>query len=401
MGIGEPFAHDAGDVKDRLALLADLEDTFVRMLGHPGPVLTGRHVESLAHRVVELLELTDVAGSIHPNERPLRPLLDRCPHLTAEWDLDTEELSLRLAEIRLLLPILPLPLDGDEPSIDGLAVRVDFSFDPLALPNGDAATVLVHSLVDGELGPYATSLWALLPVLRGALTDHLLDALTTATVLSRTLDRDTSSGTSPLDAELGPDGDVDAGHRVDALLGRYVDLEQALVRRASAIRRPDGTRDGDEEVEASRSRLLDMVTRVRVRARQTLPAGTLEPVLLEYAAQTGHHPDGSGPDHVEYVVTLALDVERRGQGVIALGFWHGKAERSVILPQVCDLWDDHIDSAIRQAHAVVPAVRRTPHAELADPTPHVDPPAADPDWPYRTSAETNEPVPLPPEDAPF
>ena len=61
MGIGEPFAHDAGDVKERLALLTDLQDTFIQMLGHPGPVMKERHFESLTHRVVALLELADVA----------------------------------------------------------------------------------------------------------------------------------------------------------------------------------------------------------------------------------------------------------------------------------------------------------------------------------------------------
>ena len=401
MGIGEPFAHDVGNVKERLALLTDLQETFVQMLGHPGPVMTEHHFKSLTHRVVELLELTDVAGSIHPNERPLSPMLDRCPHVEAEWDLDTEELSLRLAEVRLLLPVLPLPIDGDEPSIDGLGVRVDFSFDPVTIPNGDFANVLIHSVVDGELGPYAVSQWAGLPVLRVGLTDHLADALTTAMVLSRSGDHESSSSTSVLPEELPQDSDAEAGRTVDALVAQYDWLERELLRRATAVRHPDGSQDGDDEVQASRDLLLETITRVRVRVRQTLPAGILTPVLLEYHGSTGQDLDESGLDLVNHELALALEGSLRGQGLLSLGEWQGTAARRVLLPHVCDLWDDHIDSAIRRAHAVVPALRRTPQAERENPTPYVDPPAGDPFARYGTNEVTGENAPLPSEDVPF
>ena len=401
MGIQEPFAHDAAGVKERLELLSDLQETFVRMLGHPGPVKTERHFESLTHRVIELLELTDVAGSIHPNERPLRPLLERSPQIEAEWDLDTGTLSLQLAEVRLFLPILPLPLDGDEPSVDGLVVRVDFSFDPVSVPNGDYATVLVHSLVEGEPGPYATSNWALLPVLRAGLTDHLADALTTALLLSRSGDTWGSSQASQPPSELPADRDAEAGRTIDELVTQYEALDRALLRRMTATRRPEGSRDGDGEVEASRGLLLDSITQAQVRVRQTLPAGVLTPVQLEYQASTGQDLGSSNLDFVSHRLAVALEGDRRGQGVLTVDEWQCIAARRVFLPNICDLWDDHIESAIRHAHAVVPALRRTPHAERDYPTPYVDPPVGEQVARHRSGKTPGAPAPLPPEDVPF
>lgn len=401
MGIGEPFAHDAGEVKERLELLSDLQETFVRMLGHPGPVKTERHFESLTHRVIELLELTDVAGSIHPNERPLRPLLDRSPQIEAEWDLDTGTLSLQLSEIRLFLPILPLPLDGDEPSIDGLVVRVDFSFDPVSVPNGDYATVLVHSLIEGEPGPYATSHWALLPVLRVGLTDHLADALTTALLLSRSGHTRGSSQASRLSVKLQADTDTEAGQWIDELVAQYEDLDRALLSRQTATRRPDGSRDGDRDVEASRDLLLDSITQAQVRVRQTLPAGVLTPVQLEYQASTGQDLGPSNLNFLNYKLSVALEGDQRGQGVLTVDEWQCTAARRVYLRNVCDLWDDHIDSAIRHAHAVVPALRRTPHAERDYPTTLVEPPVGEQAARHRSAKIPEVPAPLPPEDVPF
>ena len=67
----------------------------------------------------------------------------------------------------------------------------------------------------------------------------------------------------------------------------------------------------------------------------------------------------------------------RGEGLINVSTWAGGAERALLLPHLPDLWDDHIDSALRRAHVIIPAVRRTPDEETALPVPDVDPPLSE------------------------
>jgi hypothetical protein len=391
----------AGEAREGLALLADLEGAWLSLIGETGPVTSQRHVESLAARVAELLEVTIIAAPLHPNERPLRTLLDRCLRIEAEWDLDTYRLGLELATVRLLLPVLPLPLETSEDRrevIDALGVQVRFDEQLFAVPSGDIAEVAVKSLIDGEPAPHSASMWVELPVLRTAVRDHLTDALTTATVLTR------SSESVPallgsVTAELPPDRDVDTARAADRLLDLLTGLEHSLARRASTTRVSDGTRPGDSETTKRQAVLFDTVEKVRVRFRQTLPAGTLEPILLEASASTSDDPDGIDVLPTDFTLRLELTGGRRGQGVLEVPFWLGGSQRAVLLPHIADLWDDHIDSAIRRAHAVVPAVRRSPLVEINDPVPDIGPPIVEAT--SRATSDRDDVVPLPPEDAPF
>ena len=91
-------------------------------------------------------------------------------------------------------------------------------------------------------------------------------------------------------------------------------------------------------------------------------------------ARTGDDPDGLNVLPVDFELELDLRAGHRGEGLIEVTTWSGSAERALLLPHLPDLWEDHIDSALRRAHAVVPAVRRTPDEELNLPVPEVDSP---------------------------
>ena len=80
-----------------------------------GPARSERQVEALLPRVSDLLELTYGAALVHPSERPLHPLLERCPAITGERELDTQALTLELVGSALVLPLPPRPAWSEAP----------------------------------------------------------------------------------------------------------------------------------------------------------------------------------------------------------------------------------------------------------------------------------------------
>ena len=360
----------ARTIADQLAMLRDIEVAWVELADHTRPVRTQRDMEAMTAHAAQLVEMTAVAGSVHPTKRPLRPLLERCPRIVGDWSLDTRAHALTLIEAKLWLPPLPLFVDSDTDP-EWLLVRVDLR-QPAA--DEDMSDVLLAStLRGGEAGAHQHITRVNTPVLSSAVRDHLVAALPTATVLSRTAGDDGIAGVRA----PRPDRDVDGARAADRLVDLLAGLEHALTRRAIANRGPDGDAPGDAEVANRQAIVFDIADRIELHVRQTLPAGTLEPVLLSVDGRTGDDPDGLDVLPVGFVLELDLRDGHRGEGLIHVSTWAGGAERALLLPHLPDLWDDHIDSALRRAHVIIPAVRRTPDEENALPVRDVDPPLAE------------------------
>lgn len=357
-------------VQHLLARLADLPSLWLDVVGATGPLRGARHLDELTVRIVELLELTNGAAGHHPGERPLAPLLAGCREVRGSWRLDTRSGALRLEGMTAFLPVLPLRDEDMDEDVDRLAVMVG-----LRPPGGadGCDTVLVGSLAQRDALPIRHRGDAELPVLAVAVRDHLVDGLATATVLARTPE---GPGAAPLPAPAA-DRDPDAARAADRLLDLFAGFEHALARRAAAGRGPAGDAAGDAEVEHRRRTLLATAEEVQVEVQQRLPAGTLEPVRLHVTATTWDDPDGLDVLPLTYTLRLDLVAGARGAGVLEVGTWSGRSQRAVLLPHVADLWTDHLDSALRRAHVVVPAVRRPPRDDLEDPVPEVGPPVAD------------------------
>jgi hypothetical protein len=91
-------------------------------------------------------------------------------------------------------------------------------------------------------------------------------------------------------------------------------------------------------------------------------------------ACTGPDPDGYGMQPIPYRLSVDLRDARRGEGILEVEGDVGGAERAVLLPRMTLLWTDHIDSALRRAHVLVPAVRRSILEEMEHPVEEVEPP---------------------------
>ena len=360
-------AEEAEQNAVTLALVLDVETLWDMLLGEIRPVTTERQFEAVVAHAAELVEATAVAGTVHPSERPLRPLLERCPIVFGGWRLDTEALTLTLHQAKVELPPLSLPGDSDG-APDTLDLHVDLA-QPRA--NGEASDRLTVIARDAEgdavIGKVLT---VLTPLLAEGVRDHLTDALATATVLSHT----SSDENHQLFEEPAGDVDADAARTADRLVDLFAGLEHALARRDAGGRDPDGDSPVDPEVESRRTKLFAMSGGITVDVRQSLPAGTLEPERLTVIACTGADPDGYGMQPIPYRLSVDLRDTRRGEGILEVEGDVGQAERAVLLPRMTMLWTDHIDSALRRAHVLVPGVRRSLLDEVEHPVEEVEPP---------------------------
>ncbi len=364
-------AETAGAVTEHLEGFADLPRLWAAAVAGEGAVRGMRHLETLAARLAELLETTEAAATVHPVERPLAPFLAACPRMDGEWELDTRDLGLRLRTVRLILPPLTWPVADDAEEV--LLVGILLAQPPVH--GGEQDRILVSTpTTDGMAGIHLVRAVGL-PVLAGAARDLLSDRLATATVLARTSDVGAMRRTpGDLPAE---DEDPDAAGAADRLLDLLAGLEHALSRRAAGVRGPDGTAPGDAEVVRRRDVLLAEAERIVVDVLQLLPAGTVEPVRIRTTLRPGDDPDDLDVLPVRYDLSLDLRDGARGAGLLEVVTPAGRAERPVLLPRVADLWTDHVDSALRRAHAVVPAFPRRPIDDAEEPLPVVDAPLAE------------------------
>ena len=363
-------AEKAEQNASTLDLLLDVETLWDVLLGEIRPVTTERQFDAVVARAAELVEATAVAGTVHPSERPLRPLLERCPLIFGGWRLDTEALTLTLHRAKVQLPPLPLPSDSDG-APDTLHLHVDLA-QPRA--NGEASDRLSVIARDaGGEAVFGKVLTVLAPLLAEGVRDHLTDSLATATVLSHT----SSEVNHRLFEEPEGDVDADAARTADRLVDLFAGLEHALARRDAGGRDPDGDSPIDPEVESRRTKLFAASGGITVDVRQNLPAGTLEPERLTVIACTEADPDGYGMRPIPYRLSVDLRDARRGEGILEVEGDVGQAERAVLLPRMTLLWTDHIDSALRRAHVLVPGVRRSLLDEVEHPVEAVEPPVGD------------------------
>lgn len=385
----------AAQFSDAFGQLADIERLWVELVGPLGPARSERQVEALLPRVAELLELTYGSALVHPSERPLRPLLERCPIITGEWELDTQALTLELVGSTLVLPLLPVPrgpsllTEDDSEGTEDERLSLDLGTRiVLSQPPGPSAPLDALGVVLVHEGAFASQQhWMQLDMtaLADAVRTHLVDALASSTVLSRTSRQDhgQSVGTPT------EDRDVDAARSADRLIDLYAGLEHALTRGAAGGRGPDGGAVTDREVTHRKAVLLDVIERVRVTVHQSLPGGTVEPVRLAFRATTGEDPDGFDVLPLTYDLQLDLTEQHRGEGLLEVSSWTGTSQRAVLLPHVTDLWIDHVDSALRRANAIVPAIRRRVHDEMMEPVLEVAAPARE--WDAERSLDAEVP----------
>ena len=353
----------AAEFSDAFGQLADIERLWVELVGPLGPARSERQVEALLPRVAELFELTYSSALVHPSERPLRPLLERCPAITGEWELDTQALTLELVGSALVLPLLPVPRgpnlltedDGEGTEDDrfslGLGTRVVLSQPPgPSAPLDALGIVLVH---DGAFASQQHWMQLDLTELADAVRTHLVDALPSSTVLSRTSTQDHGQRVgTPTE-----DRDVDAARSADRLVDLYAGLEHALVRGAAGGRGPDGGAVTDGEVTHRRGVLLDATERVRVTVHQSLPGGTVEPVRLAFRATTGEDPDGFDVLPLTYDLQLDLTEQHRGEGLLGVSSWTGTSQRAVLLPHAADCTTRRWSRCLTSRH---PRVNATP-----------------------------------------
>ena len=362
-------AEEAEQNAVTLALVLDVETLWDVLLGEIRPVTTERQFEAVVARAAELVEATAVAVNVHPSERPLRPLLERCTRIIGGWRLDTEKLTLVLQGAKVELPPLPLPANSDG-APETLHLHVD-----LAQPRSDDESdrlVVIARDADGD-AVFGKALTVRAPLLAEGVRDHLTDALATATVLSHT----SSEADRRLFDDPETDVDADAARTADRLVDLFAGLEHALARREAGGRDPAGGSPVDPEVESRRTKLFAMSGGITVDVRQSLPAGTLEPERLTVIAGTDSDPDGYGMQPVGYRLSVDLRDARRGAGILEVEGDVGWAERAVLLPRMTLLWTDHVDSALRRARVLIPGVRRSILDEVEHPVEAVEPPVGD------------------------
>ena len=353
-----------------LALLLDVETLWGALLGDIRPVRGERPFEAVVARAAELVEATAVAGTVHPSERPLRPLLERCPRIIGGWRLDTEALTLVLQGAKVELPPLPLPANSDG-APETLHLHVDLTQPRSDEEESDRLVVIARD-ADGD-AVFGKALTVRAPLLAEGVRDHLTDALATATVLSHT----SSEADRRLFDDPETDVDADAARTADRLVDLFAGLEHALARREAGGRDPDGDSPVDPEVESRRTKLFAVSGGITVDVRQNLPAGTLEPERLTVLACTDADPDGYGMQPIPYRLSVDLRDARRGEGILEVEGDVGQAERAVLLPRMTLMWTDHIDSALRRAHVLIPGVRRSILDEVEHPVEAVEPPIGD------------------------
>ena len=353
-----------------LALVLDVESLWDVLLGEIRPVTTERQLDAVVARAAELVEATAVAVNVHPSERPLGPLLVRCPRIIGGWRLDTEALTLVLQGAKVELPPLPLPANSDG-APETLHLHVDLTQPRSDEEESDRLVVIARD-ADGD-AVFGKALTVRAPLLAEGVRDHLTDALATATVLSHT----SSEADRRLFDDPETDVDADAARTADRLVDLFAGLEHALARREAGGRDPDGDSPVDPEVESRRTKLFAVSGGITVDVRQNLPAGTLEPERLTVLACTDADPDGYGMQPIPYRLSVDLRDARRGEGILEVEGDVGQAERAVLLPRMTLMWTDHIDSALRRAHVLIPGVRRSILDEVEHPVEAVEPPIGD------------------------
>ena len=359
----------AAELRETLESLAGIQDLWIQMLHGSALVTNERQLAALAHRVAELIELTSVAERAHPSERPLRPFLAACPLVAGIWELDTTGPLMQLMGVMLQLPPLPLPTheDGTRAVIDAyVELRLPLDF-------GVLDTVRVERRGEDGIRSMEHSVSVHASVLTDGIRTHLMDAIPTSTVLTRS---SSDWGISPM-RQPKPDEDVDTARTADRLLDLFAGLEHALARRDGSSRRPDGATPADDEAANRRRMLFQRISTVEVTVRQELPGNTLEPLRLRVEADTGRDPDGVDVLPTSFRLDIDLTVEHRGAGILHVGDWSGEAERAVLLPHVADLWSEHIESSMAHTEIVMPGVRRRPVDEMESPVPSVGPPSAE------------------------
>ncbi len=370
---GSPDSGDteSSDVHRILAALDNPDELWQELVRGVGPVLNQRHVAALAHRVAELLELTEVAANIHPTRRPLQGFLASCPGIEGLWELDIESLLMRLDDVSLWAPALLVP-SREEGRPAALTTFVHLFLPPSAEAlDGIAVSVLERDGTRSDEHDLPISL----PVLAGATYDHLVSSIPTATVLARSARGFLRPAIDPPDANA--DTDVDAGRAADRLIEMFAAYEDLLARRAAKRRGPDGSFALDSEVDRQQSVIFDHSYKTKAVVRHSLPENTLEPISLRIDAHTG--PDPNGHDQFPTAYTLELDIseDHRGAGRIRVANWEGTAERAVHLPHLTHTWLDHIESAILRCEIVTRGIQRTPAEELTNPVEAVLAPIAE------------------------
>jgi hypothetical protein len=363
--------ESVAELREAIGRLARIEETWLDMTRNLDPVTNNRQVAALVHRVAELLESTGIAAETHPSERPLAPFLDACHSVEGLWELDTCELQMHLTRLSLGLPPLPLPTHED-----GTRAALAASAELLPPPDcGLIDTLVIQRVGQDGVQSYEHSTRIDVPVLADGMRTRLIDAIGTATVMARASQGDGRG--VPAVAAPKADDDVDAARTVDRLLDLFAGLELAIARGEAAGRRADGASPADAEIANRRRMLFDEASRIRVTIRHALPENTLEPIRLHIAANTARDPDGLDVLPAMFELLLDLTEEHRGTGLLSASSMQGRSERAVHLPRVADLWSEHLESAIRRAEMVVPAVRRRPIDELEFPVPSVAPPIAE------------------------
>ena len=368
-GSQAPQENEPQEVWAVLDALSDPEALWEEMVHGVGPATNQRQVAALAHRVAELLELTEIAAHIYPDRRPLRGFLERCGSVEGLWELDIEHLLMRLDVVSLWTA--PFLIPSREEGAGAGVVTFAHLFQPPSAGGLDAISVSVFEH-DGSRSE-EHELPVTLPVLAGAARDHLLSAISTATVLARSPEGFVFPTVEPPEADTDPE----ATRAADRLVELFTAYEQLLGLKASAKRTPDGTTAFDEAVERQQAVLFDHAYTTKVTLRHRLPENTLEPIRLRIETHTGHDPDGDDPLPIAYRLELDISENHRGTGRIVTGNWDGTAARAVHLPNVTHTWIDHIESAALRSQIVAEGIRRTPADEIANPIPTVDAPIAE------------------------
>lgn len=335
-------------------------------LGPEAEVRGRRHLDVLVAQLTELLEGLDATVARHPSDRVLDGFLAACPRIEGEWELDTLRPELVARTTALALP--PAAVGGEGRALFAMVVLGD--------PSGPHGVLVASEDVDPDGG--AMRIDVRLPSLATAVLDHLVAGLRSAAVLVRTPAPGGPAAPGPeADAE---DGAADAAEHVVRLLAR---LEAAVHRAGRLGGDPSATHD--ERLLRRRDDALGRVGRVRVDVRQRLPEGVLEPTALMLSAAPGRESDEGT---VRYHLALDLTDGRRGVGRLEVEGHRGRSVRRVRLPGLVELWLDHVESALRRAHVVTPAVRSA-GPEAVRPVP---PPVREP-----AVRELHDPLP----DVPF
>ena len=361
MGYGEDVGSgdDGRRVRALLDALADPDELWAAMVDGVGPVRSQRQVAALAHRVAELLELTQVAQHIHPTQRPLQGFLEWCGSVEGIWELDLDHLLMRLTTVSLWTAPFLIPSQED-----GVAAGV-VAFVHLFQPPTDTAldTIAVSVFEHDGSRSDEHELTLSIPVLAGAARDHLLSAIPTATVMARAPE----GFCFPAVNDPEEDSDPDAARAADRLVELLNDYESLLKRQAAEQRTPDGVSILTEEIARQQAVLFDHAYTTKVTIRHRMPENVLEPIRLSVDTHTGHDPNGDDPLPTAYRLELDMSEGHRGTGRIRTGNWSGQAERAIHLPHVTYTWIDHIESAMLQSQIVAEGIRRTPADEIANP----------------------------------